>query len=274
MCPGVPALLGFDSTRKRRAGRAGPCGRSAHSYGRGLGVVMPTAARYDEIADWYEAVFLAAQRAAPSPDGFADRLGIDRALVELLGTGEGVCLEIGCGTGVYAARVTGLGWTPIGVDLSAGMLRHAAARLPVAQTDATQLPVPDRSLGAVIAVMVHTDVAEYRPIVEEIARVLRPGGRFVHIGVHPCFCGGFAERSDPQAITIRPGYLDGSWTTESWTNQGVRDKVGASHMPVAELLNTVLDAGFELQHVSEGGEPTPITLSFRARRAHGPDPTG
>jgi SAM-dependent methyltransferase len=234
---------------------------------------MPTAAPYDEIADWYETVFLATQRAAPTPDGFADHLGIDRALVELLGPGRGICLEVGCGTGVYAARVAELGWAPIGVDLSARMLSHAAARLPVAQTDATRLPVPDRSLGAVIAVMVHTDVREYRPILDEIARVLRPGGLFVHIGVHPCFCGGFADRTDPQAITIRRGYRDGSWTTESWTNQGIRDKVGASHMPVAELFNTVLDAGFELQHVSEGGEPTPITLSFRARRAHPADPS-
>jgi ubiquinone/menaquinone biosynthesis C-methylase UbiE len=169
---------------------------------------------------------------------------------------------------VYAARVAELGWTPVGVDLSAGMLRYAAARLPVVQADAARLPVPDRSLGAVISVMVHTDVPTYRPILDEVARVLRPGGRFVHIGVHPCFCGGFANRTDPQAIAIRPGYRGGSWTIESWTNQGIRDKVGASHMPIAELLNTVLDSGFELQHVSEGGEPTPITLSFRARRAH------
>jgi hypothetical protein len=116
--------------------------------------------------------------------------------------------------------------------------------------------------------MVHTDVAEYRPILDEVARVLEPGGRFVHIGVHPCFCGGFADRTDPQAIAIRPGSRDRSWTPESWTNQGIRDKVGASHVPDAELLNTVLGAGFELQHVSEGGEPTPITLSLRARRAH------
>jgi ubiquinone/menaquinone biosynthesis C-methylase UbiE len=138
--------------------------------------------------------------------------GTDRALVELLGSGPGVCLEVGCGTGVYAARVADLGWTPVGVDLSAGMLRHAVVRLPVAQTDATRLPLPDRSLGAVITVMVHTDVAEYRPILDEIARVLRPGGRFVHIGVHPCFCGGFADRTDPQAITDTPRLPCGSGT--------------------------------------------------------------
>jgi SAM-dependent methyltransferase len=227
---------------------------------------MPTAAPYDEIADWYETVFLAAQRAQPTADGFADRLGIDRSLSELLGSGSGRCLEVGCGTGVYAARVRALGWTPVGVDLSAGMLRHAAARLPVARADATRLPVPDGSLDAAIAVMVHTDLHAYPPVLDEIARVLRPGGRFVHVGVHPCFCGGFADRSDPRAVVIRPGYLDGSWTTESWTDQGVRDKVGARHLPVAALLNAVLDAGFELRRMGEGGEPTPIVLAVQARK--------
>jgi hypothetical protein len=61
---------------------------------------MPAAAQYDEIADWYETVFLVAQRGQPSPDGIADGLGIDRSLMGLLGRGTGVCLEIGCGTGV------------------------------------------------------------------------------------------------------------------------------------------------------------------------------
>lgn len=235
---------------------------------------MPTTAPYDEIADWYETVFLAAQRAEPTSAGFADRLGIDQALVELLGPGRGRCLEVGCGTGIYASRVAELGWTAMGVDLSLGMLRHAAARLPVARADATRLPVPDRSIDAVIAVMVHTDLPDYRPVLDEIRRVLRPDGRFVHVGVHPCFCGGFADRADPQAVVIRPGYLDGSWTTVSWTDQGIRDKVGASHLPVAELMNALVDTGFELQRVSEGGEPTPIALSLRARRRRDADPAG
>jgi ubiquinone/menaquinone biosynthesis C-methylase UbiE len=227
---------------------------------------MPTVAPYDEIADWYETVFLAAQRAQKTPDGFADRLGIDRSLSELLGSGSGVCLEVGCGTGVYADRVRQLGWRPVGVDLSTGMLGHAVARLPVAHADAASLPMPDGSVDAVITVMVHTDLEDYRPVLDEIWRVLRPGGRFVHVGVHPCFCGGFADRSNPEAIVVRPGYLDGSWTTESWTNQGIRDKVGARHMPVAALINMLLDTGFELRRVSEGGEPTPIVLSFQASK--------
>ena len=227
---------------------------------------MPTEAPYDEIADWYETVFLTAQRAQATPDGFADRHGVDAAVTEMLGSGTGRCLEIGCGTGIHAARVRALGWTPIGIDLSAGMLRHATSRLPAARADATALPAPDGSFDAVISVMVHTDLADYPPVLAEAHRVLNPGGRFVHVGVHPCFCGGFADRSDPDAITIRPGYLDGSWTTNSWTRNGIRDKVGATHLPVAQLVNHFLDAGFQLERASEGGEPTPITLSFRAIR--------
>jgi SAM-dependent methyltransferase len=229
-------------------------------------VGMPTAAPYDEIADWYETVFLAGQRAQPTADGFADRLGIDRALTELLGPGRGGCLEVGCGTGVYASRIRRLGWTPVGVDLSTRMLGHATTRLPVACADAARLPVADASLDAVVSVMVHTDLADYRPVLAEVWRVLRPGGRFVHIGVHPCFCGGFADRTDPQAIVVRSGYLDGSWTTDSWTDQGIRDKVGASHIPVATLINIVLDSGFELRRLTEGGEPTPVVLSLQAHK--------
>lgn len=196
---------------------------------------MAQTAAYDEIADWYERDFL--------PRQANDPLGTVRALRSLLGPGDGACLEIGCGTGVYAGQVCELGWTPLGVDLSAGMLRHAKGRLAVARADVESLPVRDNAVGAVVAVMVHTDMPNYPAVLREVSRVLRPGGVFVHIGVHPCFCGGFADRSDPDAIVIRPGYLDGRWTYESWTDQGIRDKVGAMHWPLPELLHAFLDAG-------------------------------
>jgi SAM-dependent methyltransferase len=226
--------------------------------GEGAGLVPVTAA-YDEIADWYESTFLARQAEG-------DPLGIRAALTGLLGPGAGTCLEIGCGTGVYAAALRELGRTPVGVDLSAGMLRHARPRLPVARADAARLPVGDGALPAVVAVMAHTDMPRYPDVLREVARVLRPGGTFVHIGVHPCFCGGFADRGDERAVVIRPGYRDGRWTRASWTDQGVRDKVGASHWPLADLLNAFGAAGLVLERFAEGGPPTPIVLAARARR--------
>jgi SAM-dependent methyltransferase len=220
---------------------------------------MGQVAAYDEIADWYEQEFLPRQAGS-------DPLGIVPALHSLLGAGRGTCLEIGCGTGVYARHVRELGWTPLGVDLSAGMLRHAKDRLPVARADAERLPVRSNTLGAAVAVMVHTDMPGYPSVLREVARVLQPGGLFVHIGVHPCFCGGFADRTDAAAAVIRPGYLDGKWTYESWTDQGIRDKVGAMHWPLPELLHAFLDAGLTLERFTEGGAPTPTMFAIRARK--------
>jgi SAM-dependent methyltransferase len=220
---------------------------------------MASNAAYDEIADWYENEFLATT-------DVDDPLGIRRSLATLLGPGRGACLEVGCGTGAYAGQVRDLGWAPVGVDVSAGMLAYARGRLPTVRADAARLPIRDRSLEAAVAVMVHTDMPDYPAVVREVARVLRPGGVFVHIGVHPAFCGGFADRSDPRAVIIRPGYLDGHWTRVSWTTKGVRGKVGASHFPLPALLTMFLDAGLAFTGFTEGGDPVPTTLSIRMTR--------
>ena len=215
-----------------------------------------TRAAYDAIADWYEREFLVTQAEDP--------IGISAALATMLGPGPGRCLELGCGTGTRAAEVRTLGWTPLGVDLSGGMLRYARGRLPAVRADAARLPVRDGSMDAVITVLAHTDMPDYRAVLREVARVLCNGGSFVHIGVHPAFCGGFADRSDPAAVIIRPGYLDGHWTTASWTSQGVRDKVGATHLPLPELLHAFLDAGLMLDRFTEGGGPVPVMFGVRA----------
>ena len=220
---------------------------------------MPGTAAYDEIADWYETEFLAALAGR-------DPLGLERSVRTLLGPGSGPCLEIGCGTGVHAALVRALGRTPVGLDLSAGMLRHAAGRLPAARADVARMPVRDGSVPAVVALMVHTDMPAYPAVLTEVVRVLAPGGVFLHVGVHPCFCGGFADQSDREAVVIRPGYLDTYWTRDSYTDQGIRDKVGAQHRPLPELLDAFLAAGLVLDGFAEGGEPTPTVLAVRARR--------
>jgi ubiquinone/menaquinone biosynthesis C-methylase UbiE len=137
---------------------------------------MGSLSAYDGIADWYATQFV--------PGQVGDPLSIERNLRLLLGTGRGVCLEVGCGTGAYARPVRDLGWTPAGVELSAAMLRHADGRLPVTRADAGRLPVRSGGVPAAIAVMVHTDMPRYAAVLGEVSRVLAAGGVFVHIGVH------------------------------------------------------------------------------------------
>jgi SAM-dependent methyltransferase len=220
-------------------------------------------ADYDEIADWYEQEFLGIQQPGGAlPPG--DLIGIDATLRDLLGKGAGPCLEIGCGTGVRAATVRELGWTPVGLDLSAGMLSLVHGRLPALRADALRLPFRPESFPAVITVMVHTDMPDYPAVLREATRILQPGGLLVHIGVHPCFCGGFADRSDPGAVIINPGYLDAHWTKAAWSDRGVRAKVGATHRPLPSLLHAFLDAGLHPDRLAEGGAPTPAVLALRA----------
>jgi hypothetical protein len=58
----------------------------------------------------------------------------------------------------------------------------------------------------------------------------------------------------------------GTGTKKSWTDKGVRDKVGAAHFPLPDLLNAISDAGLVLERFAEGGAPTPMVLAVRARK--------
>ncbi|WP_328852093.1 class I SAM-dependent methyltransferase [Micromonospora globbae] len=218
-----------------------------------------TTAAYDAIADWYE------EYASDTASGYMDR--VRDVLARLLGTGPGRCLDVCCGTGAHSAELRRLGWDPVGVDLSSGQLRHARVRLPVARADATALPVRDAAVPAVVCVLAHTDMPDYPATIAEAARVLAPGGRFVHVGVHPCFCGAFADRSDPERIVVDGGYAEREHTFRSWNSTGVRARVGAWHLPLGGLLTAVADAGLVLTGVEESGPgPIPDVLALQATK--------
>jgi SAM-dependent methyltransferase len=205
---------------------------------------MTAPAAYDAFADWYEGYTV---DASPYMDRVRGLLG------DLLGAGEGGCLDLCCGGGAHAAAIRSLGRTPLGVDLSIGQLRYAAGRLPVAAGDAARLPVRTSSVPAVACVLAHTDVPDWAATVREVARVLRPGGRFAQVGVHPCFVGHQADRSVPDRIVIDTRYGERVRSFDAWTPHGVRARVGAWHVPLADLLNAVTAAGLRIERVAESG---------------------
>lgn len=214
---------------------------------------------YDAHADWYERYVTA--------EAATYRVRVTELVAELLGPGAGTCLDLCCGTGIHAPALRDRGWHPVGVDLSGGQLRHAARRLPVARADATALPVATGRLPAVICVLAHTDLPDYPAVLREAARVLRPGGRFVHAGVHPCFVGAFADRSSRPQVLVDQRYADLSHSFDAWCPRGPRARVGAWHLPLAGLLNAVTGAGLQLVRVVESpSDGVPDTLGLLAIR--------
>jgi hypothetical protein len=101
------------------------------------------------------------------------------------------------------------------------------------------------------------------------ATALAAGGRFAHVGVHPCFCGAFVDRSDSEQLIITPGYWRRDRRFQTWSPHGVRARVGATHLPLGDLIATVTTVGLTIDSVIEAGEPTPDVLAIRAHKPNG-----
>ena len=89
-------------------------------------------------------------------------------------------LDLGCGDGQLTARIAATGAGVVGVDASAEMLAAARSRgMEVLEGSAESLPCPDSSFDAVFSNAVLHWVRGQDAMMDEVRRVLKPGGRFV-----------------------------------------------------------------------------------------------
>jgi demethylmenaquinone methyltransferase/2-methoxy-6-polyprenyl-1,4-benzoquinol methylase len=138
-----------------------------------------------EGGEKYRAVERMFDRLAPDYDRMNRliSLGLDRgwrrATVAELGLGAGArVVDLACGTGDLCDELAASGCIPVGIDYSAGMLASAHTRAPLVRGDAARLPFRDRSLDGVICGFALRNFVELTQVFGEVARVLRPGGRF------------------------------------------------------------------------------------------------
>jgi 2-polyprenyl-3-methyl-5-hydroxy-6-metoxy-1,4-benzoquinol methylase len=93
----------------------------------------------------------------------------------------GRLLDIGCATGIFLDGMRSLGWQVHGVEPSPGAAEYARQHfgLDVFQGRLEDAGIADRSLDAVSLWDVLEHVHEPRQVLDEIARILRPGGLVV-----------------------------------------------------------------------------------------------
>ncbi|AIT61938.1 class I SAM-dependent methyltransferase [Corynebacterium doosanense] len=168
-----------------------------------------------------------------------------KAIAEWAASVDGNALDAGCGPGHWTAFSHEHGTHIEGLDLSPSLVRLASERFPNLSFQVgnlTCLPHRDNSQGGILSwySIIHTPPAEVPQILNEFARVLRPGGTLL-IGF---FNGARVEPFDHAVVT--------AWF---W--------------PVHEIERELQRAGFEIvkahRRIDEGCRPHGSVLARRRK---------
>ena len=99
------------------------------------------------------------------------------------GPGPLVALDAGSGSGFYSAALARRGHTVYACDLSearlAASVAHDPQRIKPVRCNIESIPLPDASVDFALCAFVLEHVADPYKVVEEMVRLLRPGGRIL-----------------------------------------------------------------------------------------------
>jgi malonyl-CoA O-methyltransferase len=148
-------------------------------------------------------------------------------------------LEFGCGTGLNTAWLAQRSRRLVAMDLSAGMLEHARARVKLPNVSFVQhditcpWPLAADTFDLVVGNLVLEHVADLGPVFRQAHRVLKLRGTLYLCELHP-----FRQLSGAGAQFVHP-------------ETGERIRVPCFVHDVSEYVNVGLAAGFLVQHVGE-----------------------
>ena len=173
-------------------------------------------------------------------------------------------LEVGCGAAMCSRWLAGHDARPIAFDLSAGMLRHARAAaertgvtVSLLQADAQSLPLRTGSVDhAFTAFGAVPFVADSARVMREVARVLRPGGRWVFSTTHPMRWA-FPDDSGPGGLLASGSYFDRTPYVE--TDDDGQPTYAEHHRTLGDRVRELRAAGFVLDDLIEPEWPDGFT---------------
>jgi len=184
-------------------------------------------------------------------------------------------LDIACGNGLTSRRLAAMGAEVVAFDFAAEMIAHArqrtaeyADRITYHVLDATDeaalLALGTGRFDAALCNMALFDMAEIRPLLRALARLLQAGGRFVFSVTHPCFNNAHAvhvaemEDREGTIVTVYSvkvfGYLTPS-VARGVAIVGQPKPQLYFDRPLQTLLGTAFEAGFVLDGLEERAFP-------------------
>ncbi|MEJ2887212.1 class I SAM-dependent methyltransferase [Actinomycetospora sp. OC33-EN06] len=165
-------------------------------------------------------------------------------------------LEVGCGAASCSRWLARAGARVVGLDLSAGMLRHSRAAdgrtgvvVPLVQADAGAIPLRDGSVDVAFSAFGAIPfVADPAAVMREVARVLRPGAPWVFAVNHPMRWM-FPDDPGPDGLTVSQPYFDRTPYAE--VDEDGRAVYVEHHRTLGDRVADVVGAGLVLERLVE-----------------------
>lgn len=184
-------------------------------------------------------------------------------------------VDIACGNGLYSRRMAALGAEVVAFDFAEEMILQArrrttqhAERIEYLLLDATDeaalLALGEGEFDAALCNMALFDMAEVKPLLRALARLLRPSGRFVFSVLHPCFNSSHIthvaemEEREGKIVTLYSVKVFGYMTPTvdyGLAMQGQPRPQLYFHRPLEVLLGAAFEAGFVLDGLEERAFP-------------------
>jgi SAM-dependent methyltransferase len=209
--------------------------------------------RWEDHSDWWQQEFT---------DG-ADAEYEEQILPlaqELL-SGQGRILDVGTGEGQVARLLAAQGSSVVGVDPTHNQVVEAVARGGgpcYLRGGAAELPFASASFDAAVACLVFEHIDAMDSAIAELARVVRPGGRFVFMLNHPLLQTPGSGWIDDHILDPPEQYWRiGPYLTEMTSVEEVQKDVFIPfvHRPLGRYVNALVDAGFNLERMIEPVPP-------------------
>jgi SAM-dependent methyltransferase len=192
----------------------------------------------------------------------------DVALEAVREAAPATVVEVGCGTGEFAARIRDeLGAEVVASDVSPRMVTLTKERgIEAVVADVEQLPFDDGSFDCAVANWVLYHARDPRAAASELARVLRPGGRLVAatmgVGHMAELWTALGDRStDGLSFWSENG---GAVLGEAFTSVECRDAGGVLEFPTRASIREFVAATSNRAHLADGVSDLPEPFRTRS----------
>ncbi|MCB0958705.1 MAG: class I SAM-dependent methyltransferase [Acidimicrobiales bacterium] len=176
--------------------------------------------------------------------------------------GHARVLDVGTGEGQVARLAVEGGATVVaGIDPTANQVAEAARRgggPTYARAGADRLPFADEAFDAVVACLVFEHIEAVDDAIDEVARVLRPGGRFAFFLNHPLLQTPSSGWIDDHVVDPPEQYWRiGPYLIEDESVEEVEKDVFIPfiHRPMSRYVNAMAEAGLVLRRMLEPAPP-------------------